>query len=95
MTVAAEPPGHCRLVSGHDPCGMAASIDCTALSFTDFQRNRVGPATLSGHFPEFSKLLRRVLRATQARRACWLRLPYRGGHGLCAATIAAMVRCSN
>src|ERR1044071_8947713 len=32
MTVAAEPPAHCRLASGHDPCEMVAYEDCTARS---------------------------------------------------------------
>jgi hypothetical protein len=27
--LTAEPPAHCRLVPGHDPFGMVASLDCT------------------------------------------------------------------
>jgi len=29
MTLTAEPPAHCRLVSGHDLCEMVAWLDCT------------------------------------------------------------------
>src|SRR5438067_8659520 len=30
MAEAAEPPAHCRLVSGHDPFKMVAWFDCSA-----------------------------------------------------------------
>ena len=47
LTLTAELPAHCRLVSGHDPCEMVASLDCTAsiIATSAATEGETGPAS--------------------------------------------------